>query len=572
MATEFNPRLASLYATTLVARDPIPIVRGWNRLEGRPRSADFERSLRAEVRDPLWFLSRQWQYGEFEGEDAGSPIEAVAAVSTTPIERFAAGGSASAYDPATPLEVRVTREAVPFDLLLHMQAGQLFERLLVTVSAPLQRSDYLARWPLAATAIDGEPSADGDALLAAGAQHLLDARALLGAVQDGSHSAFVNALAGLSLAQKAAHVTAGRDLLTWFNGAYAQPGADGSAWRPAHLGYGFECATPAVRLAASNYRGGLLDWTDFDASPTSPANGAAPVQAAAQTLSFMPAAISFGGMPNPRFWEMESARTEFGHIDAHTNDLAKLLFTEFMLLYSNDWCVFPLELDVGTLTRVHGLLVTDVFGEQTLVRPADRGRDADWQRWSMFRLTGDDAEAAGLLLAPALTAVLEAPSVEQVHFIRDEMANMAWAVEHRVASALGEPFDPAVYNSAPLPRPTEPVAHYLLGTTVPENWRPFVPVHAPGSNRSIKLQRARLPGPDRPVRGSVLRVPGAYFIEEEEIPRAGRIVERRFERARWTDGTVFLWIGRKSISGRGEGSSGLAFDHIEEGLRDGTEV
>jgi len=32
-------------------------VRGWNRLEGRPRSADFERSLRAEVRDPLWFLT-----------------------------------------------------------------------------------------------------------------------------------------------------------------------------------------------------------------------------------------------------------------------------------------------------------------------------------------------------------------------------------------------------------------------------------------------------------------------------------------------------------------------------------
>jgi hypothetical protein len=63
MAVVFNPRIASLYATTLAPRDPIPIVRGWNRLEGRPRSTDFERSLRAEVRDPLWFLTRQWQYG-----------------------------------------------------------------------------------------------------------------------------------------------------------------------------------------------------------------------------------------------------------------------------------------------------------------------------------------------------------------------------------------------------------------------------------------------------------------------------------------------------------------------------
>ena len=31
----------------------------------------------AEVRDALWMLTRQWQMGEFEGDDAGSPIEAV---------------------------------------------------------------------------------------------------------------------------------------------------------------------------------------------------------------------------------------------------------------------------------------------------------------------------------------------------------------------------------------------------------------------------------------------------------------------------------------------------------------
>ena len=103
---------------------------------------------------------------------------------------------------------------------------------------------------------------------------------------------------------------------------------------------------------------------------------------------------------------------------------------------------------------------------------------------------------------------------------------------------------------------------------MPENWRPFIPVRKPGTTRSIKLQRARLPGADRPIRGEVLRVPGAYFIEEEEVPRAGRIVDRRFQRARWIDGTAFLWIGRSSVSGRGEGSSGLAFDHIEEGKRD----
>ena len=562
MAAAFNPRLASLYATTLAPRDPIPIVRGWNRLEGRPRSADFERSLRAEVRDPLWFLTRQWQYGEFEGEDAGSPIEALAAVSTRAIGSFSLGATESAYDVTIPLEVRVERESIPFDLMLHMQAGRLFERLLVADGVGTRYGDYVGQWPLAAAAVDGEPTPDGDALLGAGSDHLFDASALIAAVRDGSHGTVVDGFSGMTAPEKAKLVGAGIKLLTWFDGAYAQPGAGvaASAWQPDRLGYGFACATPEVRLLASNYRGGSLDWIDFDAAARTDA-GAAPTP---QVLSFMPAGISFGGMPNPRYWEMESARTEFGHIDANTNDLAKLLLTEFMLLYSNDWCLFPLELDIGTLTRVQGLLVTDVFGEQTLVRPADRGRDAEWQRWSMFRLTGDDVEAAGLLLVPALPTMLEAPPSEQVRFLRDEMANMAWAVEHRVASVLGDPFDPAVYNTPPAPLAAAGVANYVLGTSVPENWRPFIPVRKPGTTRSIKLQRAQLPVGDRPIRGQVLRVPSPYFIEEEEIPRAGRIVDRRFQRARWIDGTAFLWIGRRSTSGRGEGSSGLAFDHIEE--------
>ena len=86
----------------------------------------------------------------------------------------------------------------------------------------------------------------------------------------------------------------------------------------------------------------------------------------------------------------------------------------------------------------------------------------------MFRLTGDDEEAAGLLLAPALPTMLEAPPSEQVRFLRDEMANMAWAVEHRVASVLGDPFYPAVYNAPPAPLAAAGVANYVLGTSVPD--------------------------------------------------------------------------------------------------------
>src|SRR5919204_2028990 len=99
-----DPRAASVYEFTLGLRDPRPLIRSWNRLEGRPRDPDFQRSLRAEVRDPPWFLTRQWQYGEFEGEDAGSPIDARIAYETAALDRYVVGDATSAYDAATPLE------------------------------------------------------------------------------------------------------------------------------------------------------------------------------------------------------------------------------------------------------------------------------------------------------------------------------------------------------------------------------------------------------------------------------------------------------------------------------------
>jgi hypothetical protein len=103
---------------------------------------------------------------------------------------------------------------------------------------------------------------------------------------------------------------------------------------------------------------------------------------------------------------------------------------------------------------------------------------------------------------------------------------------------------------------------YVLGTDVPGNWIPFIPVHVPGSNRSVQLQRGRMPGAGRLPRGRVLSVPAPYYVNEEEIPRAGKVVTRSFERARWFDGRTFLWAGRRVTAGKGEGSSGLAFDQV----------
>src|SRR5882762_5942939 len=118
-----STRVALVYNFSLEPREPIPIITGWNRLEGRPRSADLERSLRAEVRDPLWFLTRQWQFGEFEGDDTGSPIDARIAYETATLDGYGVAGRIVPYENELPLETRAYRETVPFDLLLHIQAA-----------------------------------------------------------------------------------------------------------------------------------------------------------------------------------------------------------------------------------------------------------------------------------------------------------------------------------------------------------------------------------------------------------------------------------------------------------------
>src|SRR5262245_45907171 len=91
-----------------------PSVVAWNRLEGSPRATDFTRALRAEVRDALWMLARQWQVGEFHADDAGSPVVARIRVETERLTRYRArDGAPEAFDDSIPLEATVERRRLP---------------------------------------------------------------------------------------------------------------------------------------------------------------------------------------------------------------------------------------------------------------------------------------------------------------------------------------------------------------------------------------------------------------------------------------------------------------------------
>ena len=196
---------------------------------------------------------------------------------------------------------------------------------------------------------------------------------------------------------------------------------------------------------ADQYWQGRLDWysLDIDAATAAldPVPGSENTNLPPQNARTMiPVPVSFAGMPNTRWWTFEDHRTNYGDIDASTTDLAKLMFLEFALVYSNDWFVVPYTLPSGAIASVRGLAVTNVFG-QLLVQSADAGPDSDWQRWSMFTINvrGEPGAPAdtSLLLLPTVAKADQSPPTEEIMLIRDEVANMVWGIETTIPLASG---------------------------------------------------------------------------------------------------------------------------------------
>jgi hypothetical protein len=64
-----------------------------------------------------------------------------------------------------------------------------------------------------------------------------------------------------------------------------------------------------------------------------------------------------------------------------------------------------------------------------------------WQRWSLFNLSnvGDiGSYNRQLCLLSALAHWLESDPLERVQFVRDEVADLVWAVEEVIPAATGQ--------------------------------------------------------------------------------------------------------------------------------------
>jgi hypothetical protein len=581
----------------------IPRVVVFNRLEPRPRTFDFSRSLRAEIRDAVWMLTRQWQFGEFRGEDAASPVVARIGYRHQPIATVRLGdGDPSAFDPETmPLETRVERESIPFvfreltsgevfsDALFAARWGKQLLRMLKDAGLDGHYDLYLRKFPIRVLPVDPAPGGaprlvqdpDAEQIRIALRGRIADGVAVWHAVRSGTHDAWLDGEPGGDKPElktvAAAFAAACTDRV---KRVFTQPdAATDTAWRQSRLEYRFAVdpssasGADGIELVADQYHGSRLDWYSFDSVRA--ARGSAEGEAAAplptdQVEYFLPAPVRFKGQPQPRFWQMEETETDFGKIETSTTGLLHLILAEFGLIYSNDWFMLPHPMDVNAVCEVYGILVDDTFGRHTLIRPAGRGPETMWQRFAMFHLAERQQRSqAGnrFYLVPAIGAALESAPIERVNFMRDEMANMVWAVEAIVPSQAGGRVSGSETARPPRPVPigeatADVKIQYVAGTTVPSNWIPFIPVHAEGSVSEIRLQRARMAGGDQP-RGLLLREPlSPYFVEEEEIPRTGIYVERSWQRTRWMDGRTLTWIGRRKTAGRGEAWAQLVFDQI----------
>jgi len=597
----------------VLQKKSFPTITRWNRLEGRPRTHHFDRALKAEVRDALWMLTRQWQLGELKADDAGSPVLAKVHVAAEPLSHFTAHGSAQrTFETSIPLEAQVEKHTVPFTLDgravgldLRVLMGREWRSLLVKAGLDSPASPIVQQFMDAFPILAPDPLLATDDPITAHRATWQRFAALAGRAMDGTnwYERIKGTTAPRSFAALVPEVAGATNALdplcdkylAWYERLILQPAATEDAWQPDRLEYGFDLAAAGSAFKAKEYYHGNLDWYNLDL-----VNAAPGTQVTTNNVvhTFLPTQVKFSGMPNTRWWKFEDERVNIGAITPDSTDLVKLVVMEFGLIYANDWFNFPVRLGVGQWCNVKGLIITNTFGEKHWITAASRdtGTERDSTMFTLADVSGrGTSPSAGLLLLPTVPKVQESDALESFAMVRDEMANMVWAMEtvvpmpdgrgragkeaaSELRTRLQKRLDDAFAAGTIVDPAWSADLRYRLMTSVPEHWIPFISAHAPGSTRQTMLQRASMPrilrhGTASPAkvkpRGQLLRQGldvGAlqrYFIQEEEVPRAGIEVTRTFQRTRWTDGSVHVWMGMRKGTGRGVGSSGLRFDFLQ---------
>ncbi len=565
-------------------------ITGWTRIEPRSRDATLATTLTARLYDPLWLLARQWQTGELTASDGGSPVSAKLRHRAALLTRFAPGALASAAVDldvvAAPLEALAERESPASTSRWAAQSGARFAQCLTDAGLSAgDVSDWRAAYTMTSPAEADREDVDERTLrfrdLAAG--RAIDGVALYAALRAAAPG--LPALPAVPADRRTRTQNALDTWLSWYD-SFASAPDSASTWVKERLEYSFGVAAPGPDrervLVAAGYPGGRLDWDAFSVHSSGSLGAIGSASVTEQVRTLLPSPALYRGMPRARWWEMEDAAVDFGDVEAAADDLARMAFLEFALVYGNDWFIVPLDLSAGSVCTLDALVVTDTFGTRSVLKPTAQAMSDDWRIFTLAREDGSaesGVEPPLFFMAPALPQDLHGPAIEAVRFLRDEMANMAWAVERVVEADDGQPLDRhereqerkgRLAETASERESATPVSElaYTLAKTTPEHWIPLAPVQTGTGGMRLQrraMMRAAEGGGYEAVlpRGRILEPDVSdYRIYEEEVPRAGLHVRRQWQLTRWVGGATLLWLGRGKSVGRGEGSSGLRFDSV----------
>ncbi|NOQ65549.1 MAG: hypothetical protein GQ582_13645, partial [Methyloprofundus sp.] len=370
-----------------------------------------------------------------------------------------------------------------------------------------------------------------------------------------------------------------KDWQKWALNFITEPAEEHDAWTAERLEYSFHAhakvGKTALRLDVENYSGGHLDWSSFCIGEQQ--RSASPATERKIIRTVIPSQVSFLGMPNRRFWEFEESRVDFTAIESSPSDLTQLAMIGFAVAYSNDWYVIPVNLPVGALVRVESVVVQDTFGIEINVPSAARAdalsHGSQAETWAMFNLSTNQGDVSDWFFLPAsLTRSLESEPRERVAFLRDEMANLAWAVE----THLEGPDGIAIHsNDLDIPRATQsplPIDNSIaydgvfnVMTRIPEHWRPLLPVGVNGQVANmLQLFSPTYNGvADTQPKSALLNAIQPYQIFKEEVSLEGTVIQRHWQTTRWFNGETITWSSRRRSVGRAGGASGLRFDSVE---------
>lgn len=513
------------------------------RLEPHPNERNSEAGFAAAIHDPVWFLGRQWQMGEHQGENASSPTWVDYEVSS---RRIAAADPR--FNPViTPAEAIVESEIN--DWWTMGRRVRIGRRFVGHPALSVDASLSFYKPPPPYERFHGQP--DGLQLWR------WPRRAEFG-ITDAEF---------------------GADL----------PPDSTPVWDSEHLLYQQNEQTAfsagEQRLTVQRHRGGRLDWHSVDATAF-----AVPAEPAAEPREAIPTTLNYPGAPNSRWWQIENADVDLGGYVPDSAHTTTAFLTDLIFSHSDDWFLFPVLAQAGGIVAIESITVRDAFGRIYSSTATDTDGNVLWPglqpppNWTLFKV--DDTAPTGTGLAPndlVLWHVAELPlesiPLERVQFGIDEESNLLWAVERivdgrEVESRNIAPIDGPRFNNG---TPTGQVGKareyaYVPGEGIAPRWHPYTlndDVEG-GPRRLIQRRIADLsrqkPVLTPPPEASVLQIdqPVPHTIAPLAVPSNGIEVERRWMLARDMYGLPVLWIQRQRRPLLAPPARRLRFDVMEE--------